>query len=106
MSDISEDVESSGSKQTNRLLILAVLAVVILLIQLPNLLIRNLSSCTGCIGSGSSLWISTFSTRIRLSAGIFVWANFRDMVLPAEDLAASYYNAYRIQFFYGSQRMS
>ena len=41
MSDISEDVESSGSKQPNRLLILAVLALVILLIQLPNLLIRN-----------------------------------------------------------------
>ena len=41
MSDISEDVESSGSKQPNRLLILAVLALVILLIQLPKLLIRN-----------------------------------------------------------------
>ena len=41
MSDISEDVESSETKQPNRLLILAVLAGVILLVQLPNLLIRN-----------------------------------------------------------------
>lgn len=38
MSDISEDVESRGSKQPNRLLVLAVLAGVILLTQLPNLL--------------------------------------------------------------------
>ena len=35
------DIESSETKQPNRLLILAVLAGVILLIQLPNLLIRN-----------------------------------------------------------------
>ena len=41
MPDMIRDIESSETKQPNRLLILAVLAGVILLIQLPKLLIRN-----------------------------------------------------------------